>query len=340
MNILRKFVDKSLSLSYLGKDWCDKLLQGIIEAGRTISYVETTSPSKADTLHIAIKKSDNRLFMHEFEQAVRFAIAKLKVKRVKIAFDTTEELCWCKSNLFNLRPSVHEQHLISSWQFLNVSIVEPYFLPLMSTLYRQVDDLDALVIDLLDYVRKLPIIVDLVLFDAGFYHAHLIDYLNNVNRGKPWPYLIRVPEREAQQDYIQQTRNEGKMFGVFNHVFDYSKDKSTWKPSTTIMVRIVDEKTAWCYATNQKPSLRLCMEYPKRWNIENEFRTQDEARIKSKSNYRIIRFFYHLTSMMLIIMWRLKNNIKIIVFKRYLKELEYQFFTIQIRKVIYPPLPP
>jgi hypothetical protein len=337
MNILRKFIDKCLSVSRLGERWSDCLIQGIVEAGRTISYVETTTPSKADSLHLAIKGCDNRTFMHEFERNVRFAIAKLKFKRVKIGFDTTEDLTWIKQG-FNLRPSVYD-HPLLSWQFLNVSIVEPFYLPLMSIPYRQIDDLDKLVIDLLCYIRTLPIIVDLILFDRGFYHSHLIDYLNNAKGGKPWPYLILVPKRATQKYYIGQTRDKKLLFAYFNHIFNYKKDNSSWHPSTKIMVRIVDDKTSWCYATNQKPSLSLCMEYSKRWTLETGFRVHDEARIKSKSKNLTIRFFYHLISMLLIILWKLQNNVKIIVFKRYLKWLEYQFFPIEIKKVIYLPSP-
>ena len=143
MNIIKIFIDKCLSVAYMGENWNNKLIQGIIEAGRTISYVETTTPTQSDTLHLAIKESDNKTFMHEFEQGVKFALVKLKSKRVKIAFDTTEDLCWCRNNLFNLRPSVYE-HPLLSWQYLSVSIIEPYFIPLMSIPYRQIDNLDML----------------------------------------------------------------------------------------------------------------------------------------------------------------------------------------------------
>jgi hypothetical protein len=323
MSILTKFIDKCLSLSRLGEKWCVKAIQSIIEAGRTISYVETYNPSKADSLHLAIKRSENRTFMHEFEKVVRFALAKLKIKRVKLAFDTTEDVTWAKYN-FNLRPSVYDKSL-ESWQFLNVSIVEPCFIPLMSIPYRQIDDLDLLVIDLLKFARTLPITVDLLLFDRGFYHAHLIDYLENKNGGKPWPYLMLVPEREVQRNYIQQTRNNNILFAFYRHTFSYKKEKSKWHPSTTIMVKIIDENTAWCYATNLKPTLNLCKEYSKRWNIETGFRIHDEAKIKSKSTHLKIRFFYHLIGMSFIILWRLENSIRYVVFKKYLKDVDMIF---------------
>ena len=333
-SILKKFIAKSLSVAYMGDKWNNRLTQNIIEAGRTISYVETLG-NKADKLHLSIKQCDQKRFIHEFEKVARFCIAKLKLKRVKIAFDTTEDETWIKDN-YNLRPSSFDKHL-PTWQYLNVSVVEPYFIPLMSIPYRQIDSLDLLVIDLLQYVKTLPIVVDLVLFDRGFYHAHLIDYLEGKNRRWSWSYLILVQERKLPEKLIQQTRADGKMFAYYKHFFDYSKDKSTLHPSTTLIVKIVDDKTAWCYATNQKPSLKLCLEYPKRWNIETGFRIHDEARIKSKSRHAVIRFFYHLISMLLIILWRLQNKVKYYVFKRYLKFVEYQFYPDRVKQVLQPP---
>lgn len=333
--ILRNFIDKCLSLSRLKERWFDDLVVGIVEAARTISYVETTTPTQSDCFHIAVKQCENKIFMHEYEEVVRFALAKLSLRRVKIGFDTTEDVTWCEFS-HNMRVSVYDRPLMS-WQFLNVSIVEPFYLPLMSIPYRQIDDLDSIVIDLLGYIRTLPIIVDLILFDRGFYHARLIDYMNNVKGGKPWPYLMLVPERGAQERYIRQTRNEGKLFSAFHHFFRYDKDKTKWHPSTTIMVRIVDDKVAWCYATNQKPSLNLCSIYPKRWNLETGFRIHDEAKIKSKSKSLLIRFFYHLLSMLMIILWRLQNSVNYSVFKRYLKWLEYMFYSAEIKAVVPPP---
>lgn len=329
-SILKKFIDKCLSVSRLGDNWSDKLMQNIVEAGRTISYVETLG-NKADTLHLEIKKVDKKTFMREFEKIVRFAIAKLKLKKIKIAFDTTEDLTWMKENIY-LRPSAYEKHL-PSWQYLNVSVVDPYFIPLMSIPYTMFNNLDNLVIDLLNYIRTLKVTVELILFDRGFYHAHLIDYLNGKKRGESWKYLMLIPEKKKIKEYISQTNN----FNFFQHEFKYCKDKSSWKISTTIIIRRIDEKICWCYATNQKPSLLLTMEYSKRWNIETGFRIHDEARIKSKSKNSLIRFFYHLLGMLLIILWRLQNKIKYYVFKKYLKFVEYQFYSSEIKELLAPP---
>ena len=331
MKILKTFVNKCLSLSYLGENWNNNLIQSIIEAGRTISYVETLNPSKTDKFHLEIKQRDEKTFMHEFEKVVRFAIAKLKLKKVKIAFDTTEDLTWMKES-YNLRPSAYDKHL-PAWQYLNVSIVEPFFLPLMSIPYRQIDHLDNLVIDLLNYMNSLRLNINLILFDRGFYHGYLIDYLENRKGHRPFPYLMLVPKKGKIKDFANETQN----FKYYEHVIKYNKNQSTWRVQTKIIARRIDEKTCWCYVTNQKPSLFLVSQYGKRWNIETGFRIHDEARIKSKSRHSVIRFFYHLLGMLLVVLWRIQNKIKYYVFKRYLKYVEYQFYPNYIKEVLPPP---
>jgi hypothetical protein len=200
-NVLKTFSNKCLSLSYMGESWNNNLMQSIVEAGRTISYVETLNPSKTDKFHLSVKESDKRLFMREFEKIVRFSLAKLRLNKVKIAFDTTEDLTWMKEN-YHLRPSVYEHQLLC-WNYLNVSIVEPYFIPLMSIPYTMLDNLDNLVIDLLNYVKSLRLDIDLILFDRGFYHGELIRYMESEN----FPYLMLIPKKGKIKKFAEETKN-------------------------------------------------------------------------------------------------------------------------------------
>ncbi len=323
--MISKFVNKSLSLLRLGNGWFSRLVRGIVEAGRTISYVETVSPSQSDTLHKELKYSDEQILKRAFELAVRKALKILRFGTVKVAIDTTEEPYWGKNGSVNTRAKIHELSP-ESWQYITLSIVDPLFLPLMSLEYRQVDDLDKLAIGLLEYLRTLPLRVNLVLFDRGFYHAELIDYLENKKCGRTWPYLILVPKNSAVKEYINSTKG---VVGVFKHQMNYHMNKSSWKPTTRIVVckGVVKDRQGkpidLAFATNQRPGVGLVFMYKKRWNIETGFRIQDEARIKSKSSVSIIRFFYHLISMLLIITWRINNRLNgYCVFKRYLKLVE------------------
>jgi len=342
MGIIKKFIDKCLSVARLGAEWLNKLTTSIVEVARTESYVETVSPSQSDTLHKEIKNIDVKTIMHEYEAIVRWAIQELKLKNkhVKIGIDVTEDLTWAVHRFGNTRPSTHKgQHHIETWQYLNVAIVEPFFLPLMSIPYRQIDDLDTLVINLLEYVRTLPIIVDLILFDRGFYHSYLIDYLENCRGGKAWPFLIFVKKTNVVKDYIYQT----DIFDWFDHTMKHSRDQSTWNPQTTLVVWKPDPEVhpdvAWPFVTNQKPTQRLLDTYPKRWGHETGFRVHDEARIKSKSNHPLIRFFYHLLGMVMVVLWRIQSVKKQhVIFKRYLKSVEHKYAELVLTPTRPPPI--
>jgi IS4 transposase len=262
------------------------------------------------------------------------ALKVLRFGRVKVAVDCTEEPYWGKNGMYNTRAKIHEKS-DESWQYVNLAIVQPRFIPLMSLPYRQIDDLDTLVIDLLEYLRTLPLKVELVLFDRGFYHWKLIDYLSNLRGKRPCPYLIFVPKNDAMKKYIKQTKGR---LGVFMHEGIHSKKKTTWKPRTKIVIckGIGKNKNGkqldWCFATNQKASLNLVRIYRKRWNIETGFRIQDETTIKSKSSHPLIRYFYHLISMIIILMWRIHNHVHgHMVFKRFLKLVEIKFEKLALK---------
>jgi len=333
MGMIKQFIEKSLSVFRFGKKWLDQLLGSFIEAARTISYVETVNPHQSDTLHREMKHSEEIFFKRAFEGSVRKALPLLKLGSVKVAIDVTEDLYWGKNGLHNTRASSHE-HQIESWQYVNLSIVEPYFIPLMSIPYKMIDSLDDCVIELLEYLKTLPLKVNVVLFDRGFYHWHLIDYLNGQQRGWSWPYVIFVPKNEAMKDFIEQTE---RGIGKFVHREKYAKNQTMWRTKTKIIVlkgaskNKKGEPIDWCFATNQNFNFEILKIYRKRWNIETGFRIHDEARIKSKSANPLIRFFYHLLGMLFILLWRINNHLNKYheVFKRFLKIVEHSFYALE-----------
>jgi hypothetical protein len=324
--MIRKFVNKTLSLLRMGKTWFQQVVSSLIEAGRTISYVETVSPSQVDSVHKAIKEVDFDLLRKEFERTVRKTLKKLNFKKVKLAIDGTEDPYWGKCGSFNTRAKVHVKSE-ESWQYISLAIVEPQFVPLMSIPYRQVDDLDEISIDLIKYAKSLPFDIDLVLFDRGFYHAKLIDFLENRRGGRPTPYLIFVPKNKKIKEYLTLSKDK---VNSFKHQMNYSQEKSKWRPITKIVtcMGIGKDKKGnpidWPFATNQKASLNLVRIYRKRWNIETGFRIHDEAKVKTKSSNPLIRYFYHLFSMVLILSWRVRNALHgHEVFKRFLRIVEF-----------------
>ncbi len=252
---------------------------------------------------------------------VRKALKLLKVVRCVIAVDVTKELYWGRNGFLNVRGIKHERGADEAWEWVVVSMVKPFPLPLMALPYRQGADLATLTIDLLRFVKSLGVQVDAALFDRGFYNAHLIDFLE---AGK-WRYLILVPENERMAFYAKHTTT----MRAFKHTMRYQKEMSTWKPRTKIVVikQVKKGKSLFdlFFATSLPAGYGLLRLYPKRWGIETTFRVMDEAKIKSKSNYAIIRYFYFMVQLVLYIGWNLTRTlIKTVPFKKYLFRLTIQ----------------
>jgi len=304
----------------------NKIVAAIIEAARTISYVETVS-NKADTLHRHIKNSDERILKKAFEFNTRKAIARMGFGKVTLAIDTTKELYYGKHAKLNARRIKYDNGTDTAFEYIVVSIVGPKPLPLMALPYKPGQDKATLCKELLEYARSLKINIGCVLFDRGFYIGELIKYLSSVKL----KYLIFVPQNEAMKKFIAETDS----INSFHHEMKWNKDFTWWKTQTKIVViksRYFNQKKKewqdcyWCFATNLNQSLHLISKYKQRWQIETDFRVHDEARIKSKSNEPIVRYFYFLTSLILVANWQVNRLIyPKVCFKKYLKIVEERF---------------
>lgn len=316
MSVITQFLNKCLHFEQVS---CSDIAHSLVESAGRITYVETVS-KYADTLHRKIKECYEVDLNHNFEITTRRHIKKMKLRNVVLAIDTTKELYWGENGSLNVRQIRHERGADEAFHYITIDVVKPLSLPLMSIPYRQGEDLASKAIELIKYALSLPITIRLILFDRGFYIAHLIDFLE----AERLKYIILAPENKAIRVYVDGTERTA----AFKHQMSYKKDKSTWRPSTNIVIVKGVDEWAWIFATNVKISdaLRFISIYKQRWQIETDFRVQDEARIKSKSNYAIVRYFYFLTSLLLMSCWKVNRTLyPKLPFKRYLKELEYLF---------------
>jgi len=182
---------------------------------------------------------------------------------------------------------------------------------------------------LLEYAQTLFKRIRFVVFDREFYVAELIDYLES----KKLRYLILVPEKTGRiKGYVEQTDELGK----FKHIMEYQKEKSKWRPKTTIVVCKGIDEYAWIFATNMNFRTRVeyIWYYKRRWQIETNYRVEDEGKIKSKSTHHLIRYFYFLVSQLMRLFWVVNKKVKYYVpFKKYLDIIEnhllYDYLEIQ-----------
>ena len=321
MSLIKRFVKTTINTLGKLRVEVNDLLKSIIEAGRTNSYVETYS-NKADTLHRHIKENSENSIKKAFEFNTRKAIGRMGLGKVVLAVDGTEELYFGKHGGLNVRQIKHERGAEEAFEYVVLEIIKPRSLPLIAIPYRQGDDITSIIKELLNYAMSLKIVIEAVLFDRGFYIGELIQFLEY----KRIKYLIFVPENNAMKGYIALTDK----FNHFTHKVKWVKHKSTWEVTTKIVI-IWAEITRngkkieyyWIFATNLRHSIRLVKCYRQRWQIETDFRVHDEARIKSKSNIPIVRYFYFLMSLVLMANWEV-NRIEHprVPFKRYLKNVQ------------------
>ena len=320
MSLIKRFVNGCIKTFTKLKVEVKKIISSIVEAARTISYVETVG-NKADTLHRHVKESTEQDLKRAFEFNTSKAVGRMGLGRCTLAIDPTAEPYYGKNGKLNVRQKKSENGTDEAFTYVVLSVVKPSPLPLMALPYKQGDDLTTLVKELLKYARTLPITIQLVLFDRGFYIGELIDYLSS----EKIRYLIFVPQNKAMKRYISQMNNVVS----FCHEMKYNKRKSWWKVQTKIVIikdLIKKEDYYWCFATNVRQSLYLISKYKQRWQIETDFRVHDEARIKTKSNEPIVRYFYFLTSLVLLANWEVNRLLHpTVCFKKYLKSVQEEF---------------
>lgn len=285
----------------------------LLQCAKANSYIETLG-EHADTLHCWIKDSYEEDFRKAFEGEITKALKHLPTGVARLAFDITAEPFYGKTRSLYIINTKGEPYQ-GEFHFLNMHlIVRKRQIPLMALPILVGEGSAKKTIELLEYAQAHFTRISFAVFDRGFYIAQLIDYLE----AKRIHYLIFVPEKKGSiQEYVQQTET----FGKFRHQLNYQMKKSTWKPKTTIVVCKGIDEFPWIFATNINFRTRVeyVWYYKRRWQIETNFRIEDEAKIKSKSTHHLIRYFYHLVGLLLHLLWIVHKNVAYYVpFKKYL----------------------
>jgi hypothetical protein len=294
----------------------------LTKCAKSHSYVETLG-DHADSLHGWIKRCYEEDFITGFKTQVQKAIKHLGVSSCRLAFDITPEPFYGKTRNFYLFNTPKEKKYVAEFRYISVCLLaRNKEIPLMAFPVSLSNTTAQLTIRLLEYCQTLFKKIRFAVFDRGFYIGELIDYLE----AKDIKYLILVPEKKGKiRDYVARTEKLGK----FIHQLTYLKDKGSWKPRTMIVVCKGIHDFPWIFATNiyLRTRMEYILRYKRRWQIETNYRVEDEARIKSKSSNYLIRYFYFLVSLFFHLLWIVNKNIKYYVqFKKYLDIIEQKMF--------------
>lgn len=315
---IEKFLDKVFFFSRRGNNYAEEL----VLAATSNSYIETVE-GRADSLHLKIKECNWENFLGIYQEIIKSYVRRLNIRSAIIAFDVTAEPFYGETcGLYTIgcdgkNGYDHEFH------FLVISLInekKEEKIPLACVPVHMGFDFGNAIKSLLAYANKL-FKIRFVLLDRGFYSVDVINALHGFR------YIMFIPKRDYKIKYLSDTIKDA---AYFHHRLYNS---ATLQEAFTRIVLVRDtintkgkiKEIVWSFATNMilDDCYAYVSFYKKRWRIETNFRVEDEAKIKSKSIYHVIRYFYFLTSLLLHSIW--------LVFQ---KDIPFKAFLIKVYKYI------
>ena len=306
-----RFLDKSFFFSHGDNNYAEEL----ILAATANTYVETAE-GKADSLHLKIKECNWENFLGVYQKIIKSYIKRLNIRNGILAFDTTAEPFYGKTNGLYFIGCECKEGYKQEFEFLVVSLINENKgekIPLACIPVHLGFDCAKAIKNLLAYANKL-FRIRFVLLDRGFYSAE------NINALSGFRYLMLIPKLSSKVKYYSDI--------VCSDVHFHQKVKGSngiEAITRIILVRDKSDEFTWSFSTNiiMNDAYDYVWLYKKRWRIETNFRVEDEAKIKSKSIFPVIRYFYFTIGLLLHSIWLL-----------FRKEIPFKAFLIQTYKQI------
>lgn len=290
----------------------------LMKASESNTYVETVS-NKADCLHYNLDKNYVETLTKENTKCLKKTIKKIRLGAVKIVADITEEDFYGKIDGLYLHPWTGEKGVEGKYRYLVAGIlfrnkIIPFYVTILTIGSFKAEYLG----EIIKICRSLGLNIKTVLLDRGFYSGEVIDELElqDVN------YLIFAKKSKTFKCMLEAINK----IAVIKHEIRYTKNKSSHIANTDIaLVKNVNDYD-WVFASNIffRKAEKYIYLYKQRWNIETMFRVHDQARIKTKSKNPVIRLFYFVVSMFLLLIWNLHKK----------KEYTFKMFVIVLCEMI------
>lgn len=321
-NLFSKTVQKELEIfldkSFFFSNGDNNYVEELILAATTNSYVETVE-GKADSLHLKIKECNWENFLGVYQEIIKSYVRRLNIKSGILAFDVTSEPFYGKTCGLYTIGCEGQNGYDHEFHFLVMGLInekKEEKIPLACVPVHLGFDFGNAVKTLLAYASKL-FKVRFVLFDRWFYSIDVINALDGFR------YIMLIPKKDQKIKDLCEVVGEA---GYYHHrMFSSATLQEAITRIVLVRDKIKDEEIVWSFATNMifDDYYTYIEFYKKRWRIETNFRVEDEAKIKSKSVFTEIRYFYFLTSLLLHSIW--------LVFR---KEIPFKRFLIQVYKFI------
>jgi hypothetical protein len=273
-----------------------RIVDEALNASSHETYVETVGRA-ADTLHLGLEHWSVQDISKEYTHLTESAVRKMHLGACDVIVDITEEDYYGRVEGLWLHPWTGKEGVKAHFKFLVCCVkyrnrkypLAVRMLPIGAYIADEIGEL-------LESCKRAGLVARTVLFDRGFYSADIIRELNE----RDVQYLVFARKSPLFKNMLDATEHSVRV----EHTIVLNKNKTKTKiPTTITLVKNVRDHD-WIFATNLNLSGRdIVARYRVRWNIETDFRVQDEARIKSKSKRPEVRLFYFLVGCLLLFVW-------------------------------------
>ena len=285
----------------------------VLRASAHDTYVETLS-NAADTLHLGLDDWTPQAMEAEYSRKTEKSIRKLHLGSCDAIIDITEENFFGPVKGLWLHPWTGEAGVTAHFKFLVCSIkYRNRKYPIAVRMLRIGPNIAEEIGELLASCRRAGLRLREVLLDRGFYSADVIREM----REQEVFYLIFAPRNSLLKSMLDGAARSVNV----EHEMTLRKDKTHTKiPTDIALVKNVHGQD-WAFATNlDLQGYEIVQRYRLRWNIETDFRVQDEARIRTRSRRPEVRLFYFLIACLLLLAWNATVKFTC-VFKRFVVRL-------------------
>ena len=287
-----------------------KILEDVLEAASRLTYVETTSHG-ADTLHKGLAEWDIVALQQVYSRICENRIRKLHLGSCEVIMDSTDENFYGKTQSFWIVPWTGERGVKGHFKFLVCSVkYRNRKFPIAVRMIRLGAIISEEIGAAIESCKRAGLKIKTVLLDRGFYSADNIRELKEQNV----PYIIFARKNALFKNLLDATN----VSVIVEHEMNSRKNKSILRVQTNIALVKHIKGFDWIFATDtQLTGKEIVKTYRLRWNIETDFRVQDEARIKSKSTRPEVRLFYFIIGLLLFFVWSATQKFKI-SFKKFI----------------------
>jgi hypothetical protein len=272
--------------------------------------VETVD-NNADTLHSGLDDWDIATLQQVYSRICEKEIRKFHLGACEVIIDITDEDFYGKTQDFWIVPWTGERGVKGHFKFMVCSVkFRNRKFPIAVRMIRLGADIAKEIGAALASCNNAGIHIRTVLFDRGFYATDIINELQK----KDVNYIIFARKSSTFNSMLASTETST----IIEHQMETRKNKSILRVQTNIALVKKYQDYDWVFATNMLiTGAEIVKAYRVRWNIETDFRVQDEARIKTKSVRPNVRLFYFIIPLLIFFVWSATQKFKV-TFKKFI----------------------